>query len=186
MRERDDAEREFDEVMDEVREYVRMTDGTVEDELGPEIQDGREISGIRVSRASYTYDVLGSPDMEYLVVRFGFNLLENLRDVPGVDDPVALLKGADMNKLVLNLMRDISHPSVEIGIDTTDEGVLAGFQVKRKVFPSDDRFGVAEYEDAVRSVVAQGDKGIKYVQLALEIGNPSGGGREGDADRGFQ
>jgi len=181
-----DRETEYEEILDEVREYVRMADGTVEDELGPEIQDGREISGIRVSRASYTYDVLGSPDMDYLVVRFGFDLLENLRDVPGVEDPVELLRNADINKLVLNLMRDISHPSVEIGIETTDDGVLSGFQVKRKVFPSDDRFGVAEFEDAVRAVVAQGDKGIKYIQLALEIGNPSGDGREGDADKGFQ
>jgi translation elongation factor EF-1beta len=174
---------DFEEVMDEVREYVKMTDGTVEEEIEPEIQNGREISGIRVSRASYTYDVLGSPDMDYLVVRFGFSLLENLRNVPGVDDPVALLQNADMNKLVLNLMREISHPSVEIGIETTEEGVLAGFQVKRKVFPSDDRFGVAEFEDAVRAVVAQGDKGIKYVQLALEI--DTGGGEE-EVDRGFQ
>ena len=186
MTDRKDAETEFEDVMDEVREYVRMTDGTVENELGPDIRDGREISGVRVSRASYTYDVLGSPDMDYLVVRFGFDLLENLKNVPGVDEPVALLQNTDMNKLVLNLMREVSHPSVEMGIETTEEGVLAGFEVKRKLFPSDERFGVAEFEDAVRAVVAQGDKGIKYVQLALEIGNPSGGGREGDTDKGFR
>lgn len=181
-----DSEREFEEILDEIREYVKMTDGTVEEEIGPEIQDGREISGIRVSRASYNYDVLGSPDMDYLVVRFGFSLLENLKNVPGVDDPVALLQTADMNKLVLNLLREISHPSVEVGIETTEEGVLAAFHVKRKVFPSDERFGVAEFEDAVRAVVAQGDKGIKYIQLALEIGDPSGGGGKGDADKSFQ
>jgi len=175
---------DFKELLDEVREYVKMTDGTVEEEIGPEIQEGMEISGVRVSRASYNYDVIGSPDMDYLVVRFGFSLLENLRNVPGVDDPVALLRNADMNKLVLNLMREVSHPSVEMGIETTEEGVLAGFEVKRKLFPSDERFGVAEFEDAVRAVVAQGDKGIKYVQLALEI--DAGGGREDDSDRGFQ
>lgn len=179
-----DSENEFDKVIQEVREYVKMTDGTVEEEIGPEIQDGREISGIRVSRASYTYDVLGSPDMDYIVVRFGFSLLENLKSVPGVDDPVALLQNADMNKLVLNLLREISHPSVEVGIETTEEGVLAAFQVKRKLFPSDERFGVSEFEDAVRAVVAQGDKGIKYIQLALEIDTADASG--GNVDRGFQ
>lgn len=178
---------DFEELLDEIREYVKMTEGTVEQELGPDIQEGREISGIRVSRASYTYDVLGSPDMDYLVVRFGFNLIENLNNTPGVEDPVALLRNnADTNKLLLNLMREVSHPSVEIGVETTDEGVLAGFTVERKLFPSDDRFGVSEFEDAVRAVVAQGDKGIKYIQLTLEIGNPSGGGREEDLDRSFR
>lgn len=177
---------EFEELLDEIREYVKMTEGTVEQELGPDIQDGREISGFRVARASYQYDVLGSPDMDYLVVRFGFNLIENLKN-SGIDDPVALLQNnTDMNEFVLNLMREVSHPSVEIGIETTDEGVLAAFNVERKVFPSDDRFGVAEFEDAVRAVVAQGDKGIKYIQLSLEIGNPSGGGREEEPDRSFR
>jgi hypothetical protein len=182
-----DTDTDFDELLDEVREYIKMTEGTVEESLGPDIQDGREISGLRVSRAGYQYDVLGSPDMDYLLVRFGFNLIENLKNTPGIEDPVALLeKNAEMNELVLNLMREVSHPSVEMGLETTDEGVLAGFSVERKLFPSDDRFGVAAFEDAVRAVVAQGDKGIKYIQLSLEIGDPSGGGREDEPDRSFR
>ncbi len=178
---------EFEELMRELREYARMTGGTVERSLDSEIQtdDDRDMKGIRVSRASYSYDLIASPDMEYVVVRFGFNLLDNLKNVPGIDDPVALLKNTDVNKLVLNLLREVSHPSVEVGLETTENGVLAGFNVKRKLFPSDDRFGVADYEDAVRAVVAQGDKGIKYLQLALEVGEPSHASDGEDTDRGF-
>jgi hypothetical protein len=174
----------FEALMDDVRGYVKATDGTVEDEIGPEIQDGREISGLRVGRAGYVYDVLGSPDADYFLVRFGFNLLENLRS-SGVEDPEAALTGdeTEMETLVLNLTREASHPSVEVGIETTDNGVLAAFTVERKLFVADDGFGVRDFEEAVRAVVAQGDRGIKHLQLALDMGG------EPDAadgsDRGF-
>jgi len=181
---------EVDETFGEIREYVRMTDGTVEEELGPDIQDGKEIVGLRIGRAGYHYDVLGSPDMDYFLMRFGFNLLENLRN-SGVDDPVALLRTSDeieMNKLMLNLMREISHPSVEVGLETTDDGVLAAFTVERKIFPRNDDFDVRDYEEAARAVVAQGDSGIKHIQLALGLRgmHDEETGQGQDKDRGFQ
>ncbi|MCX2817821.1 MAG: hypothetical protein ACI9QA_000074 [Methanobacteriota archaeon] len=176
----------FEALLGDVREYVKMTDGTVEEDIGPEIQDGKEIRGFRVGRAGYVYDVLGSANADYFLLRFGFNLLENLRN-SGVDNPKKALTGdeTEMETLVLNLMREISHPSVEVGVETTDDGVFAAFTVERKLFVDDPSFGVRDFEEAVRAVVAQGDRGIKHLQLALDMG----GGPEPDGstegDRGF-
>lgn len=175
---------DIDETFDEIREYVKMTDGTVETEIGPEIRDGREIRGLRVGRAGYHYDVLGSPEADYFLLRFGFNLLENLRN-SGVEDPETVLgakEDAEMNKLVLNLMREISHPSVEVGVETTDDGVFSAFTVERKIFVHEDAFGVRDYEEAARAVVAQGDRGIKHLQLSIDLG---GEPQTDDGDRGF-
>ncbi|MFP4174164.1 MAG: hypothetical protein ACLFSW_00090 [Halobacteriales archaeon] len=177
---------DYEALLDEVRDYVKMTDGTVEDEIGPDIQDGREISGLRVGRAGYVYDVLGSPDADYFLLRFGFNLLENLRN-SGVENPAAVLASGDeteMETLILNLIREVSHPSVEVGVETTDDGVFAAFTVERKIFVDDPSFGVRDFEEAVRAVVAQGDRGIKHLQLALDIGGEAEPGRD-DGDRGF-
>jgi hypothetical protein len=175
----------YEALLDEVREYVKMTDGTVEEEIGPEIQDGREIRGFRVGRAGYVYDVLGSPDADYFLLRFGFNLLENLRN-SGVDNPEAALASGDeeMETLILNLMREVSHPSVEVGVETTEDGVFAAFTVERKLFVDDPSFGVRDFEEAVRAVVAQGDRGIKHLQLALDMGGGPEPGAD-DGDRGF-
>ena len=121
-------------------------------------------------------------------MRFGFNLLENLRN-SGVDNPVALLKTSEeveMNKLMLNLMREMSHPSVEVGLETTDDGVLAAFTVERKIFPRSDDFDVSEYEEAARAVVAQGDSGIKHIQLALDLRGMPEQETSQDRDKGFQ
>jgi hypothetical protein len=179
-------EDEFKTLMEDVRGYVKQTDGTVEDEIGPEIQDGREISGLRVGRAGYVYDVLGSPEADYFLLRFGFNLLENLRN-SGVEDPVGALSSqedSEMNKLVINLMREVSHPSVEMGVETTEEGVLSAFTVERKIFINEPSFGVRDFEEAVRAVVAQGDRGIKHLQLALDMGaQPDAASTE--RDKGF-
>lgn len=178
---------DIEDAFDEIREYVKMTDGTVEKEIGPEIRDGKEIRGLRVGRAGYHYDVLGSPDADYFLLRFGFNLLENLRN-SGVENPAAALasqEGDDMKRLVFDLMREVSHPSVEVGVETTDDGVLAAFTVERKLFLHEPSFGVRDFEEAVRAVVAQGDRGIKHLQLALEIGGEPEAGDE-DHDRGFR
>lgn len=177
---------EFEVLLEDVRDYVKQTDGTVEDEIGPEIQDGREIRGLRVGRAGYVYDVLGSPEADYFLLRFGFNLLENLRN-SGVGDPAAALTSGDdteMETLVLNVIREISHPSVEVGVETTDEGVFAAFTVERKLFVEDPSFGVRDFEEAVRAVVAQGDRGIKHLQLALDMGGEPEPGSRND-DKGF-
>ena len=177
---------EFEVLLEDVRNYVKQTDGTVEDEIGPEIQDGREIRGLRVGRAGYVYDVLGSPEADYFLLRFGFNLLENLRN-SGVGDPAAALTSGDdteMETLVLNLIREISHPSVEVGVETTESGVFAAFTVERKLFVEDPSFGVRDFEEAVRAVVAQGDRGIKHLQLALDMGGEPEPGSRND-DKGF-
>jgi len=161
---------EIDETFDDIRDYVKMTDGTVETEIGPEIRDGKEIRGLRVGRAGYHYDVLGSPDADYFLLRFGFNLLENLRN-SGVDSPAAALasqEDADMKRLVFDLMREISHPSVEVGVETTDDGVLAAFTVERKLFVHEDDFGVRDFEEAVRAVVARATAASNTSSLRLK------------------
>lgn len=124
------SEVEFDCVVMRTEEYIgQMGDSVIE----PIAERGRTI-GFLAERSSYTYQVVGDPDTEFLQISFPYSLVNQLSGLIDEEDAIEILSGDDesVEEADSDLLSDVSDDELlrlaaKEALDRVSEDVREAF-----------------------------------------------------------
>lgn len=200
---------EVDEALRRVDELIDRIDDEAIDTISEESDHGHPVKGRIVQHGDLRYNVICSPQIPYLRLESGFNVVEGYAHdlarsrADGQDDPIQIdaselegiqdqlveeVEDEDPEELYQDLVERITVDEIAIGsIQRTDGGYPVGLTVRTRLYCYDDDLTVTEFYESVQTLmnVAFAGRELLVGEFDLREGPDSDGGAA-EADIGFQ
>lgn len=188
------TEQEFDAAIEGIKAKLGRIGDHVVDELATPEDATAGTKIIHCRHGELTFVVVAEPDREFFELVYPLNLVASLASQ--VQDEPELHKyferdGHDVNseqeamgiaeelldsipppekhRLLFHLVERLSSPVTSFRTEGTGTGGLARFECKKKIFPYEDPFSLAQLSDAVQAVISVGHRATQFLYSTLVL-----------------